>query len=102
MKCAFEMYATRSVETVSSEISAVVGKIFSINESLNIREIISDLLSRDKADLAMRASQLSELYRNASELTMEMSDLFAILNKLRCELSDLLQDEGITMEGHWQ
>ena len=99
MKCAFQMYATRSVETVSLEISSVVNAIYTINESLNIREIISDLLSSDKADLAMRAGELSALYKNAAELSVELSELFDMLDKLRRELSDLLLEEGILLGG---
>ena len=99
MLCDYTRYATRSVDSVCTEINSVVEKIYGINEMLNIREVIAEVLSLSKEDMAASASRLAELYKHSSELSLEMSELFLTLETLRAELCEILADDGIIFGG---
>ena len=99
MLCAYRRFTVRSVDNVCSEIGFIVRKIYEINDSLNVREIIAELMEQNKDNFATCADRISELFKNASELSLELSELFGILESLRLELGELLHAEGIRVLG---
>lgn len=99
MLCGYTRFAFRSVDTVSSEIAEVTEKIFEINDMLNVREVIAEVMEKATEDPHSASTRLSEIYKYASELSVEMCELFTVLKMLREELGRILSEEGIVFGG---
>ena len=94
MLCSYRRYGARSVAEISDEIAAVVRRINGINSSLNVREVIAEVLSRELLSPEGRAESVSGLYKYASEMLDELRELYRTLDVLKLELSASLDAES--------
>ena len=77
----------RSRYEIKEDIRCVSERISEINETLNIREFISDIFDEESCeDVVKKAENVTELLKYAEEALMELRSLSERLDELRAEL----------------
>ena len=91
----FEGRIYRSPSEIKRDIEEVAERISEINEMLNIRSLISDVISEQSDTEPKRSAEaVSELVEFADEALYEMRELSELLSELREELMDTLSFLG--------
>ena len=71
-------------------------RLAEINDMLNVRSLISEVISdQSESDPKRGAEAVSELIEYADEALYEMKELNEVLSELRCELLDTVKYFGI-------
>lgn len=79
----------REPSEIKRDISEVAERIGEINEMLNARRIISEVISEQSAeDYERKTEAITEICEFASEALSEMAELERALEELRIELID--------------
>ncbi len=79
----------RTPNEIKNDIAEIAERIAEINEMLNVRNIISEIISEQSEDDARRrAMAVEELADFAAEVLVEMEELEESLASLRDELSE--------------
>ena len=79
--------AYRSRAEIKEDIRLISERIAEVNDSLNVRELISDIFNEENsADLFKRAESVTELLKYAEEALLELRDLNERLDELKAEL----------------
>ena len=81
----------RTPDAISEDIRAVSVRIAAINDSLNTRELVAELLWNDEEKLIMSCATLAELMDHAEEALRELSDLNSVLDELKAELIESIE-----------
>ena len=73
----------------------MVERLNAINDMLNVRSLISEVISEQSEDDPKRSAEaVNELIEYADEALREMKELNEILSELRCELLDTVSFFG--------
>ena len=81
----------RVPEEICSDIRRVIGRLKEINETLNIRNLLAEVISsQSEGDAKKRITALNELFEYATEALSEMSELEENLDALKKELYEVM------------
>ena len=79
------MYRSRA--EIKEDIKYISERISEVNESLNIRELISNVFNEDGGyDIVKRAESVTEILKYAEEALVELRSLNERLDELKAEL----------------
>ena len=85
----------RSPNEIKNDIEEVVERLSLINDMLNIRSLISEVISDQSEDDPKRSAEaLNELIEYADEALYEMKELNEVLSELRSELLETVSFFG--------
>ena len=87
MLCGASIEKYRSKAAIKDEMRCIHERICELNESLNIRELISDALDEvEEGDVVKKAERITELLKYAEESLEELRSLNERLCDLKSEL----------------
>ena len=79
--------AYRSRAEIKEDIRLISERIAAVNDSLNVRELISDIFNEENsADMIKKAESITELLKYAEEALSELRELNDQLDELKAEL----------------
>ena len=85
----------RSPNEIKSDIEEVAERLSLIKEMLNVRSLISEVISdQSEGEPKRSAEAINELIEYADEALCEMKELNEVLSELRCELLDTVRFFG--------